>query len=488
MTSSSSLHSRSLTIELGPTFGLDDSDTERIRNSQVEFLDSEMAVDFIFAVETPLEVAGVATAQSTGADPLNTPPTSLSLVPSGEATIRGVKPDLSIRNRLGTEGNMEMGVDSLSRSILLSDIDEHMIIEAVREQADLDTKSLEAMKKSLLAPTFSGTLDEAAADQAQRLLTENIRRHESSHIDCLINPETALWRELELYWRSILIGANPQTWTDSDFLQRFIQLYSIPSHFVIELLGMLSEDYTTAEPSVRYTVKNSVVSRRGVAGTLMQFLEEERVDPEALRETIRSPTGEQFCDLWLAYVVDELRSGYSLSEIDTSDFRNHFTTSFEKFEGCPLSPETRTLFTDFIYERCFGPVFEVVRLDIEKGQFVLKRAWYSLNQEVSDRGDRLAVRRALYRREFLSLLEDTSGLKTARESQETAIERVLRGASLDDVALFDASPPSPEQLSEFLAATYESTATVLLGAQATSEDLQYWLNDPEYGSKQIMQE
>lgn len=479
----SSTDSRSLTIDLGPTFGSNDNDVDRVRNGQINLLDGMQTADLVFAFEIPLEVVGIATNQPTRDNSSVIPPSSLSFIPSGDVTVRGMEPNSAVRDLLLVGGEVGTSVDSLSRSILLSDIDEHTLIDALRSRADLDTDHLEALKSTLLVPSFYDDLDETTADRAQRLLTENLRRHERSHVNCLINPETVLWREIELYWRSVLVGAKPQTWEDSSFLQRFARLYTIPSHFMVELLAMLTEDYTGVESDVQRAVKKGINSRRGVTGALMRFIEDRSIDPETLQELLRSPVGEQFCDLWLAYVLDKLRSGSSLSEIDAAGFHDYYSTSLDASTEMIDNSGTRAQFTDFIRERCFGPVFEVVRLDFVDEQFVLKRTWYSLNPEVSDAGNRLAVRRALYRRRFLTLFGAESGLNDARAAQERAVERVVRGASLEDVTLADISLPSPEQLSASLAAAHESAATALLGSQATSEDLHRWLNEPETGTE-----
>ena len=471
--------SQPITVELGPTFGANDADIDRIRNSQVNWFDMGTTADFIFALEIPLEVVGVAASPPANDSSLGSPPSSLTFAPR-DVTVRGITPDSSVRNLLLAGGEMQTSVDSLSRSILVTSGDERSFLNALRKQAEIDTKSLDALKRALLVPSFYDKFSDAAADRARRLLATNIRRHELNHVNCLINPETALWREFELYWRSILVGAKPRTWRDPAFLNRFARLYATPSYFVIELLAMMSEDYTRGEPSIKRTVETSVASRRGAAGELMRFVEEHNIDSNALRETLRSPVGEQFCDLWLAYVLNELRDGCSLSEISEDKFHNYCLTALDSSDDIICDPETRALFIDFMRERCFGPVFEVVRLDVIDERFVLERAWYSLNPDVSDAGSRLAVRRALYRRQFLSLFGSESGLNDVRSDRETAVERVIRGASLDEVALFDLVSPSTEQLSESLVAAHEATAAALLGSQATSEDLHIWLNDPDY--------
>lgn len=286
----------------------------------------------------------------------------------------------------------------------------------------------------------------------------------------------------------MLVGANPRTWNDPGFLRRFARLYATPSHFIVELLALMTEDYTIDNSSAQRVVETAVANQREAAGFLMKFVEEHNIDRNALRQTLRSPVGEQCCDLWLAYVFDRMRSGHSLSEIDAGKFRDQHLSRLGSHDEIVSDSETRTMLVDFVRERCFGPVFEVVRLDVVDEQFVLERAWYSLNPDVSDDGSRLAVRRALFRRQFLSLFGSESGLIDVRSAQGNAVEQVIRGSSLDDVALSSVAYPSLEQLSESLTMAHEATATELLGNQATTDDLHHWLNDPEYGGSQIARE
>ena len=473
--------SRPITIELGPKFGSNGGDVGRIRNGQVSWFDMGEMTDFIFGLEIPLEVLGVSPHSSPNESSPSSPSSLLSFNQCGDVTVQGISPGSVLRDMLLGEGKMGINVDSLSRSVVLTDVDERTFIEALQNRSDIEGESLDALKRSLIVPVFYDNLDDAAATRAQQLLSENIRRHELNHVNRLINPETALWREFELYWRSILVGISQRLPPDS--LTRLATVYTTPSHYIVELLAVLAEDYTIGNPPVQQTVKEVVTAQRGVVGKVMQFIEEHDIDPDAFRKTLRSPTGEQYCDLWLAYVLDKLRSGYSLFEIDAPEFHGEYDTAPASYGDIVRDTETRTEFVDHIRDICFGPVFESIRLKFAGERFVLERAWISLNPDVSDAEQRLSVRRALFRRMFLPVFGTESGLDYILNARETAVERVICGASLDEVPLFDVALPSPKRLSESLATAHESSVDALLGSQASVEDFQAWLNDPEYAER-----
>jgi hypothetical protein len=475
--------SQPITIELGPTFGSTSSDVSRVRNGQISWINEmDVNADPIFTLEMPLELVGVAAGKSpSSADSLQIPPSSLTFVPTGDITVHGVTPDSPVRDQLLGDGEMGMSVDTLSRSVILTDVDERTFIEVLRTRDDIDTVSLDALKRALLVPAFYDEFDDVAATNAQDLLTENIRRHEREHVRCLIDPDTAIWREFELYWRSIFVGAKQQTWTDASFLNRLAALYRTPSRFTIELLAMLTEDYATDDPAVQRAVEAGVAAQRGAENALLRVLKNQGVDADALLETMRSPVAEQYCDLWLAYVIDTLRSGYSLDEIDATGFHRTCDPLADSHDTVVSDSEARTMYVDLMRDRLLGPVFELVRLKFVDGTFALERAWHSLNPGVSDRKSLVAVRRVLFRRQFLSDFAFRSGLEDVLHERERAVKQVIKGTSLDESSLFDRSHiRSTDDWADHLAPAYEAAATALLGTTATVDDLHTWLNDPEY--------
>lgn len=143
------------------------------------------------------------------------------------------------------------------------------------------------------------------------------------------------------------------------------------------------------------------------------------------------------------------------------------------------------MYVDLMRDRLLGPVFELIRLRFIDGTFTLERAWHSLNPDVADRKRLVAVRRVLYRRQFLSDFADRSGLDDDLRDREDAVEQVIQGDSLDETSLFDSLPRSQGRSTDdwagHLEQAHETAATALLGSTATVTDLHTWLNDPQDG-------
>ncbi len=475
--------SRAITIELGPTFGLAPSDITRVRNSQTSWLGGLVETGKpIFSIKMPLEIDGVAVSQSAERQASSHAASSmLTFVPTGEPTIEGITPDVHVRGALGMHGHMGMSVDSLSRSVLFTDIDERVLIDLIHSRATVDADSRAALRHDLLIPELYESFDDTMAAQAAALLKENIRRHEREHVQCLLDPDTALWREFELYCRSILVGAEARAWTDTGFLDRLAALYTTPSRFTVELLAMLTEDYTMADPAVQQAVESRVTALRGTESTLWRLMMDHDVDLDRLDKTLRSPVGEQYCDLWLVYVVQQLRAGRSLQEITADGFHRTCSPAAAPHDAVVSDAETRTMYVDLLRERLRGPVIEVVRLKLVEGTFTLERAWHSLNPDVATEGSLIAVRRALFRRRFLTTFGNESGLRRIRAEREAEIERIIRGVSLAESAVFELSLPSSDHIAQCLPAACDTAATALLGENATVEELTAWLNDPQAG-------
>ncbi|MFC6965048.1 hypothetical protein ACFQJ8_27305 [Halocatena marina] len=468
--------SRTITLDLGPTFNFD---VDRGRTGQVSWLDDVSEdTSLIFKFEMPLELVDISTSKAATTSGLSgSSPVSIEFIQCGREKTHGIEPDPYIRNILRAGGRMGLGVDSLSRSVVLSDINEHTVIDALQANPNIDAGWLiESLRRNLLIPSFYGELDDEATSQAIELVRSNVRRHEREHMRCLLNPSTALWRELGLYYRLILLSSQLSTWHSPSFLNTTAALYMTPSRFTVELLALLKEDYTSADPTVQQAVQQRVVAQRGAEGDLLRFIDRQNVDTDALTAMLQSPTGGRYCDLWLGYIIDRLRSGYSLSEIDKTEF---FSRIRPLNGGGVPDPEMRDTTVDYMSERCLGPVIELVRLKSDAG-FVLERSWFSIGTDISEAEGLLAVRRALFRRIFSSNFVIESGLDNRLDDRETAIKRIIHGTPFSEAQLFDMDIPSTDQLAGSLSAARTNAITTLLGPTASVEELHMWLDHPEY--------
>lgn len=469
-----------ISLDLGPAF---DFESNLSKTGQSSWLDEiEETASHIFTLQIPLELDDIhGTRPTMNHSSSGASPVSLTFVQSGEVTVQGVQPDPYVYDALRAGGRMGLGVDSLSRSILMNDLDESAVMNALQMHSNIDAEWLiESLQRNLLVPGFSDVLNDQAATQATKLVQENVRRHEREHMRCLLNPTTALWHELHLYYRLLLLSAQLSTWRDPAFLNATAVRYTIPSRFTVELLAMIQEDYSMLEPDVRTVVKQRIIAQRGVEGDLLQFIERQNIDAGTLGEMLRSPIGQIYCDIWLGYIIDRVRSGCRLANIDATDFCRHLNVPLVKDGEGVFDQENRKDIIDYMTDRCLGPVTELVRLKSDDG-FVLERAWFSMETDLSDSVNLLAVRRALFRRAFLPCFSDESGLDDQLDIRETAINHIIHGSSFTDVQLFNMTPPSPAQLVDSLESARATAITALLGPTATVAELNKWLDQPRYG-------
>jgi hypothetical protein len=470
---------QSMMINLGPTF-LNGAMSSQSRSDQLAWL-SEINehCEHIFTLNMPLELVD-ADRSFVRDDSARSSPLSLEFAITGDGEIHGETPDSYTYDILRAGGELEPGVDVLARLAFFADVDVSMLMSALQNHSEINAEWLNTNGQDLFDPQFTMNLDQKATTRARQLIGDNIERHEREHIRCLITPRTALWRELELYWRSVLICENPQyTWDNKAFLNRLSELYATPSRFTTELLAILEEDYTTAAPVVQQAVEQYVTTQRGAEGDLFRFITNREIDPNDLAELLQTPVGETYCDLWLAYIIDSLRSGVSLNEIDVDIFRDHVGAETDPYYRLSEDYQTRNEFIGFISDHCLGPVFELVRFRFDETVCRLERSWFSLNPDVSAATSILAVRRALYRRQFFAQFSANSGLSDILVDQEIAMEHIIRGTSLADENLFERAYPAPGQLTAHLEKARTAALEALLGQAATVEDLGAWLK-PEH--------
>lgn len=432
----------------------------------------------IFTVEIPLELADI-TGETIENSTLQQS-SSLVFVPCGGEAVQGVTPDMYTRDALRSDGELETRVDSLSRSVHATDLDASTVIDALQTQTDIHDARLDALKRDFLNSEFS-QLNTDAATQASQLLRDNVRRHEREHIRCLLDPMTAIWRDLELFQRAVTLTANPRKWNDLGFLDAFATLYAIPNCHMTEVLAMLTEDYTAAAPAVQQAVESYVAGQNETQAEFLRFIERHDLSANDFIETLRSSVGELYCDLWLAYVIDRVRAGESLDEIDAAGFQTRCNLPTDSIGLQSIDRQRRKTLVNSFNDRWKGPVAEFVCLTSMNDKFVLKRSWISMNPSASDAESLLAVRRALFRRRFLFSFISESGIDAVLDARTPLVERILWGASLADISFFRRSSPPPKYLADHLGPAHDTARNTLLGSQATTANLNAWFNDPEFG-------
>lgn len=478
MNNSSSSHR--VTIDSSSLVGTD-TNVGQIQNGQFNWLD-EKKYTHVFTLTIPLELASSPPKENpeSSVSSQSTLP-SLEFIVNHDTEIRGVTPDQHTVDMLCAGGELSTGVDMLSRSIFLTEINSAGT-EILKSHFEISTKYSNISEQNIFGPQFDAKLDDDTAARVSKLLTANVARHEREHVRGLIDMRTALWRELELYCRSVLLAAKPQLWYRTDYPERLAALYMTPSRFTTELLANLREDYATADSEVQQIVEQYVKAHRGAESDLLRFVRQQEIDTKGFEALLRTPIGESYCDLWLAYIVDKLRSGCSVNEIDTDSFRDLVTARSDVYYGIARDQDARDELIQLIHDVCVGgPVFEVVRLRCVDDTFRLERSWFSMDQETSDDNRLLGVRQALYRRQFFSQFNTTSSLTDILVDREQAIARVIRGGSLADEALFDVSY-SISDLTNHLEAARATAVETILGTTATTHDLHTWLNKPGHGA------
>lgn len=434
----------------------------------------------VFTQTTPLKIVDVSSSNSTPHNSHGIPSVAVTFAPVGRRTTPRPAPDVYVREASKKLGQMITSIDTLSRSIQLIDLDPRTVMDAVEAQPNKTSEDHAAVRRAVRAWRFDD-LDDAAAIKARQLLSENVRRHEREHVKTGLNPQTALWNELEVQWRWTLLTAAPSIWSDRGFLGRFLDRYGIPCTYTSELLAILQEEYSTDDPTVQRAVEQRVAAHQGGAvGPLLDFFHHHNIEADALRDVLLAPVGQTYCDFWLAYVLDAVRQGDSLASIDADSFLQTCDAAVTTDDGLVPEAETRAEFVALFDEIGMGPVVEVVYLTEVDGTITLKRTWYSMNRDASTAECLLAVRRALFRRHFFDVFRTATGLNDMLASHKAAVERVIRGRAFADITL-TGDTLSAAHLADHGRAAYESATDTLLGEDAPSYHLNMWLNDHTYG-------
>lgn len=249
-----------LTVDIGTLFSVGESHnrldpTNWLNNGQGSY-------EPLCTLTQPVEAVGV-----TGGPAATTsregPSVSITFAPTDGVSVRGFLPDSYVCDTSQPHGHMMTSVDTLSRSIQLLDLEPSTVLDWIETQSNR-TAVIRAARCAISRWRFD-ELDEPMAAKARMLLRENVRRHERTHVTYSLNPQTALWKELELQYRWMLLSAVPTIWSDQDFLGRFLSRLGTPSTYLTELLAILNEEYTTEIPAVRHTVETRVAAHQDSA-------------------------------------------------------------------------------------------------------------------------------------------------------------------------------------------------------------------------------
>jgi len=400
-----------------------------------------------------------------------------------EIQINNVAPSEVTTQRLLQGGEIATGVDALSRSIVHQPASEAALIRRLSDHPEVSATSLDAVREKMITPLLADQFSQPQITEARDLLARNTRNHETQHIKDLINPETALWREIELYWQLQLIAASPETLDNETIVNRVAALYATPRQFLTEISALATETFDSPETEIEEFLFQRITAQRGPEYRLLQFLKQHSIGRQQLASIIDSDVAEQFGDFWLLYVIEQLQQGSSPDEINSTDFLDEVGARDPgSYIGLESEPDTelsalRDDFTEFVYAHLYGPAFEVISLDTDGERFILRRQWYNINPSVENDGTLLAIRRALFLRALLSAFRSKTELTRVRKTVHQTIVRALAGHSVS------LSPPlieaTPERVAHTLRECLEIASEQLLKTSDRAA-IDRWLNDPDY--------
>lgn len=179
--------------------------------------------------------------------------------------------------------------------------------------------------------------------------------------------------------------------------------------------------------------------------------------------------------------MDSVRQGLSLAEIDTDAFLKAVNATSAIDGGNIVDAVLRSELQALFDEITLGPVVEVIRLTDANESISLERTWFSMTPNSTPAETLLAVRRTLFRRRVFHVFRSITGIDEILTQRISAIKRVILGSTLDEVELLDAVFPPTAQLVEHGRTSHKAARDAILGAEATDEQLDAWLNDPSYG-------
>lgn len=392
----------------------------------------------------------------------------------------GVATELSTEtiSSLLSSGAISTTVDSLTRSVITQQVSKDILLDSLESCPAVTEQELKTVRDGLLLSINRYTEQETQGsieDHLERL----VQRHELQHVADLIDPETALLKEIELFWQLQLVSASPDMLRDPTVVRRLGTLYVIPKRYTVELSAMLAERPDNS--FVPEAVVKAIEDRRGAEQLLLDFFSEQGLDHEDIHDILNREIAQQYCDIWLYHVIDQLDRGSTVRDIDEELFLERL--GIEKPEDPPATEQQFRSsiadfgpdFREFVQAHLYGPAVETISVAEVNNQFVLQRLWYNTNPTVSGEEHRLAVRRALFLRTFLDAFRGHSSLPANRRRVEQAIESRLRGNKVEPlISLFDIDVSRLQ---------HEIEWSLTEAASDLTEDLDTlgrWLNEPDY--------
>jgi hypothetical protein len=308
--------------------------------------------------------------------------------------------------------------------------------------------------------------------------------HEQQHLSDLIHPKTAFWKELELFWVLQQLLAAPTAVDSPAIVNRFAVLYALPREMLAELNAIAAERTSDGVESLDSEVDSRLTADRGAEQQVWEYFSNEGLDPDIIADLVSHPVAQQFGDIWLVYVVGQLQTGNSITAVSGSDFLDRIGVDRpDDLVGIDIAPELaitdiREPFTQFVMTQLYGPAYEVIALETRsESDFVLTRSWHNTNPTTSGPAHRLAVRRALFTRYFLSEFRTRTTLHAVRDKITDAVAAGVAGTPVS------LSAPVVDVDTDRVAATIQSSYDAVLDQFDkihARDELVQWLNDVDY--------
>lgn len=463
-------------VRIDPTFG---HDITRIRGRN-SATTTDLDWTRLFSVHIPLTLSS---------DPLTidadgTPHVTFSANPTTARVIpAATTPTQTTRNLLHESGDAETRVDSISRTVVQQPAAAAALIEHLSDHPEVSPETLSLIKEALMFSNSSGNETSDTHQHADTVATM-VTHHENQHLSDLIDPNTAFWKELELFWQLQQILAAPTAVESPGIVNRFAVLYSLPRQIVAELNAIAAERAALDPDNRDSTINAQLTADRGLEQQVWDYFRTRGVAPETITDLVSHPIAQQFGDIWIVYALSQLQAGHSVAELSGDAFLDQIGVERpDELLGVSAPPElgideVRDTFTELVFAQLYGPAFEVISLESSsEDAFSLTRTWYNTNPTTSETAHQLALRRALFVRYFLSEFRTRTQLLTVRDRITDAVAAGIAGTPISlsaPVIDIDTS-----RVAETIHTSCQAAISTLEGIDSR-DDLAQWLNQPAY--------